>query len=342
MFIAFLVLAGLTVFAFVCLAIFHPLVCVVQCLMSKGKSTTSKLVWIAVNLVTGIFGSLVYTFAASDSPKLKRVTANTFKGGLLSGVLAAGVFAVSPDVRERASLTGVPMAGALDSDVSFESFDAAMEDLEASMAELNKLSEEMGDLQADSTEFFGDEAAVDGGKLTSTESLDSQAFDASELLEEEDADFTGMQFNAPLESPTDPQAVAPALDVNEMQAEEAEESLAAAALDFFEGLVGSDVPESAPSPASTVPVEKAEPTSDSNSTASKSPQTPKSPEFTARKQQPKPVAESATQINRYTGKIVIFGDHKSSQTTPKSREPINRYLIEGNPAQGSTGAYPSY
>jgi hypothetical protein len=345
MYIAFLLLAGLTAFAFVCLAIFHPLVCVVLCLTSKVKSTASKLVWTAVNLITGIFGSLVYTFVASDSPRLKSFTANTFKGGLLCGVLAAGVFAISPEVRMQTSMSGLATAGVEGSAGSLVGLDDTMEQLEASLAELDQLSAEMDDLQASAVEFLGNEGALeDVGKLTSTDSPFANSVTAEEWVGTAEIADASLVESQPIESPP---AIAETNQAETTQTEETQAEATREEWDFltgafdddgereFESLVDS---QADPLPASASRVDTPNPTK----AATNVPSDPVSntPSFDSSRGQPTSAPKPVTQVNRYTGETVNFGSRQTQSAILKDRKPLNRYLLEGNPALRSSRGYP--
>ncbi|MFK7736114.1 MAG: hypothetical protein AB8B50_08810 [Pirellulaceae bacterium] len=376
MYIAFFVLAGFAAFAFVLLAIVHPLVCVVQCLLAKGRPFTSKLVWTAVNLVTGIFGSLIYTFAASDSPKLKSVTATTVKGGLLCGVLAAGVFAISPDVRQQVSLSEQSVAAMEGEEVSFEGFDAALEELKTSLGELDEPSIDFAKLQEKATAFLKEEGMLeesnveDVGLLTSTGSLDPQSFDAAALMESAETEVAIFEeSNVEPKSNVEPSEVAPTLAETELSTEAFEDqdwnSLSEAIEDEGESTLAElEESEAAPAPEIATfedkpslldtadiaadepkgPAPTAQPFSQQSlsqqplsSESAKTKQLPRLPSSDSARGKPTSAPTPVAQVNRYTGETVVFGRRMAAEATLPTRKPINRYMLEGNPALRSTG-----
>jgi hypothetical protein len=77
----------------------HPLICVVQCASSKELSGNQKALWIFLSLFFGIVGSLPYALFGSGSARMRSLTWNGMKLGSLNLLLAVGVFAATPEIR---------------------------------------------------------------------------------------------------------------------------------------------------------------------------------------------------------------------------------------------------
>jgi hypothetical protein len=96
------VLLCLTCFFFV---VVHPLICIVQCAVSKNLSGGQKALWIFLSFFVGIIGSLPYALFASGSTRIRSLTLNAMKLGALNLLLAIGVFAATPEIRDGLSVS---------------------------------------------------------------------------------------------------------------------------------------------------------------------------------------------------------------------------------------------
>jgi hypothetical protein len=121
LFAIFGVLLCLTCFFFF---VVHPLICIVQCAISKNLSGGQKAIWIFLSLLVGIVGSLPYALFASGSTRMRSLTLNGLMFGALNLVLAIGVFVATPEIRDtlRASMGDTSMQSmVLDSTESTDS-----------------------------------------------------------------------------------------------------------------------------------------------------------------------------------------------------------------------------
>ena len=95
--------------ALLCLTCFffilvHPLMCIVECAISKNLSSGQKALWIFLSFFVGIIGSLPYALFASGSTRIRSLTWNAMKFGALNLLLAIGVFVATPEIRDTGSI----------------------------------------------------------------------------------------------------------------------------------------------------------------------------------------------------------------------------------------------
>ncbi|MFN3193219.1 MAG: hypothetical protein ACE361_22095 [Aureliella sp.] len=161
MLIAFGIVGGLFLLvAFFFLAV-HPLVCMVECGLSKHFSGGKKILWITITFFTGIIGSAIYTLFVTKSHRLRKTSKMAFGTGALSFALAAGLGFMSPEV--KAYMTPDGDAGQF---ASFEGFDD--EAMDKSMSDfkdaMNKLEAMAKDLETSEGELSGKAIAevIDG------------------------------------------------------------------------------------------------------------------------------------------------------------------------------------
>ncbi|MFN7450538.1 MAG: hypothetical protein ACK5RF_19820 [Pirellula sp.] len=112
----------------------HPMICVVQCAFSKELSGGQKALWIFLSLLFGIVGSLPYALIGSGSARMRSLTWNGIKLGALNLLLAVGVFAATPEIRNG---LGVSLG---DESMSPVVFDSA--EMSASLGEISAILEE--------------------------------------------------------------------------------------------------------------------------------------------------------------------------------------------------------
>jgi hypothetical protein len=112
----------------------HPLICVVQCALSKELSGGQKALWIFLSLFFGIVGSLPYALLGSGSARMRSLTWNGMKLGALNLLLAIGVFAATPEIRNG---FGVSIG---DESMSPVVFDSA--EMSASLGEISAILDE--------------------------------------------------------------------------------------------------------------------------------------------------------------------------------------------------------
>lgn len=125
----------------------HPLICVVQCAFSKDLSGGQKALWIFLTLLFGIVGSLPYALIGSGSAWMRSLTWNGMKLGALNLLLAIGVFAATPEIRNG---LGVSIG---DESMSPMVFDSA--EMSASLGEISAILDEQSNalLQAEEPRF---------------------------------------------------------------------------------------------------------------------------------------------------------------------------------------------
>jgi hypothetical protein len=125
----------------------HPLICVVQCASSKELSGGQKALWIFLSLSFSIVGSLPYALLGSGSARMRSLTWNGMKLGAFNLLLAIGVFAATPEIRNG---FGVSIG---DESMSPVVFDSA--EMSASLGEISSILDEQSNalLQSEEPRF---------------------------------------------------------------------------------------------------------------------------------------------------------------------------------------------
>ncbi len=145
------IVGGLLCLTCFMLLVVHPLVCIFECALSKSLSGSQKAIWIAITFFTGAFGSVAYALFGGSSPKLRSISLTGLKLGTVNLVLAIGVFACTPQVREffnspfgdvAASSMAFEIDNGFDTNASAEDFESAMADLDGSLSTYGSLSSE--------------------------------------------------------------------------------------------------------------------------------------------------------------------------------------------------------
>lgn len=116
----------LTCFFFILL---HPMICIVECAISKNLSGGQKALWIFLSFFIGIVGSLPYALFASGSTRIRSLTWNGIKFGVLNLLLAIGVFVATPEIRETLNL--------FIAQASMQSMDFGSEEMADSLGEIS-------------------------------------------------------------------------------------------------------------------------------------------------------------------------------------------------------------
>lgn len=167
MLIAFyIVLALFTLIALFHLMI-HPLVCIVECILSKELSGTLKTVWIVATLLTGFLAAIPYAIFGTKSAGLRRFSIRSLATGFLFAALSIAVGYSSPDVQNMASTAfdghsqGESLTAAFE-DIGDEL--AGMEDFETKMDQFNQTMQQFEDT-SDAFELQDGSDEVDGALL---------------------------------------------------------------------------------------------------------------------------------------------------------------------------------
>lgn len=128
----------------------HPLICIVECLISSNLSSGKKILWILLSFFMGIIGSLPYALFASGSTRIRSLTLNGMKFGVLNLLLAIGVFVATPEIRGSLGVfKGEASAQLMDSEsVDSESVDSESKEIQDSLAETSATLVEQEDASA--------------------------------------------------------------------------------------------------------------------------------------------------------------------------------------------------
>ncbi|GAB5401781.1 MAG: hypothetical protein Aurels2KO_00120 [Aureliella sp.] len=141
MLIAFYVLLGVLLLLALFFTLLHPLLCIVDCALSKDHGITAKIAWIVATLFLGFIAAISYTFAGTKSPWLRKSTRNAFGLGVLCAVMALGLSFASPEVQALVSDAGGIATAAAQSDATqgVRNIDQgdAFEEAQASMSALD-------------------------------------------------------------------------------------------------------------------------------------------------------------------------------------------------------------
>lgn len=128
------IIGGLLCLTCIFFLLVHPLICVVQCACSKELSGGQKALWIFLSLFFGIFGSVPYALFGSGSARMRSLTWNAMKLGALNLLLAVGVFAATPEIRNG---LGVSIGNVSMSSMVFDSTE-----MSASLGEVSAILED--------------------------------------------------------------------------------------------------------------------------------------------------------------------------------------------------------
>jgi hypothetical protein len=128
----------------------HPLICIVECLTSSNLSSGKKALWILLSFFMGIIGSLPYALFASGSTRIRSLTLNGMKFGVLNLLLAIGVFVAFPEIRGTLGVfKGEASAQSVDSESKdSESVDSESKEMKDSLAETSATLGEQEDASA--------------------------------------------------------------------------------------------------------------------------------------------------------------------------------------------------